>query len=195
MKTQYFNGLHFTRDDKTGYYLNSTIRKRMHRYVWEYYNGDIPKGYEIHHKDHDASNNKIENLQLLHKKDHKSYHAKIQGDKNVDNGHLNNIRNMTKEWHASEDGLEWHRKHYQQMKEKLLVKSEFVCEFCGKSFQAVGHGNNRFCSNKCKSAWRRESGIDDETRECEVCGRHFTANKYSKTRTCSKSCGSKLRKR
>lgn len=195
MKTQYFDGLHFTRDDKTGYYLNSTIRKRMHRYVWEYYNGDIPKDYEVHHKDHDVSNNKIENLQLLHKKDHKSYHAKIQGDKNVNNGHLSNIRNMAKEWHASEEGLEWHRKHYQQTKEKMLAKSEFVCEFCGESFQAVGKGNNRFCSNKCKSAWRRESGIDDETRECEVCGRHFTANKYSKTRTCSKSCGSKLRKR
>ena len=40
-KYQYFNGLKFTRDDKTGYYLNSTIRKRMHRYVWEFYNGQI----------------------------------------------------------------------------------------------------------------------------------------------------------
>ena len=56
-KYQYFNGLKFTRDDKTGYYLNSTIEKRMHRYVWEFYNGPIPKGYDIHHKDEDKANN------------------------------------------------------------------------------------------------------------------------------------------
>ena len=56
-KFAYFNGLKFTRDDKTGYYLNSTIRKRLHRCVWEYYNGEIPKGYHIHHKDNDKSNN------------------------------------------------------------------------------------------------------------------------------------------
>jgi sugar lactone lactonase YvrE len=64
-KYQHFNGIKFTRDEKTGYYLNSTIRKRLHRYVWEFYNGKIPEGYQIHHKDKDKSNNDISNLELM----------------------------------------------------------------------------------------------------------------------------------
>ena len=194
MKTQHFNGLHFTRDETTGYYLNSTIKKRMHRYVWEFYNGEIPAGYEIHHKDHNPANNDIENLELMTAQNHRKYHAKIQGIKNVESGHLENIRGMAKEWHASAKGLEWHRKHYEQTKDKLHAKRKFICDFCGKEFEAEDTGSNRFCSNKCKSAWRRNSGIDDETRECRVCGRHFTINKYSRTRTCSRVCGAKLRK-
>ena len=42
-KYQYYNGLKFTRDEKTGYYLNATNRIRMHRYVWECINGPIPE--------------------------------------------------------------------------------------------------------------------------------------------------------
>lgn len=34
-KYQEYNGVIFCRDEKTGYYLNSTLRVRMHRYVWE----------------------------------------------------------------------------------------------------------------------------------------------------------------
>ena len=39
MKEIWFNGIKFTKDDKTGYYLNSSIRKRLHRYVWELHYG------------------------------------------------------------------------------------------------------------------------------------------------------------
>ena len=73
-KHQFFNGIKFTRDERTGYYLNSTIRKRMHRYVWEFYNGTIPKGYEIHHKDRNKANNSISNLEIMQKGKHSSLH-------------------------------------------------------------------------------------------------------------------------
>ena len=56
MKEIWFNGIKFTKDDKTGYYLNSSIRKRLHRYVWELHYGEIPEGYHIHHIDFDKSN-------------------------------------------------------------------------------------------------------------------------------------------
>ena len=69
-KFVYFDGYKFTRDNKTGYYLNSTIRQRLHRYVWEFYNGPIPKGYHIHHKDFNKANNDISNLQLLSLEEH-----------------------------------------------------------------------------------------------------------------------------
>ena len=74
-KYQFFDGKKFTRDDKTGYYLCSTgdennVRKRMHVYVWEYFNGPISKGYHIHHIDGDKSNNDIQNLQMLSATEH-----------------------------------------------------------------------------------------------------------------------------
>ena len=36
--------------------------KRLHRAVWEYFHGPIPKGYHIHHMDGNRANNNIENL-------------------------------------------------------------------------------------------------------------------------------------
>lgn len=194
-KTQHYNGLHFTRDDGTGYYLNSTIRERMHRYVWKVCNGEIPEGYEIHHIDHDKSNNDISNLELLEANEHRAHHARIQGIKNVESGFLEEIRGMTKEWHASEDGKKWHSEHYERCKGKLHAKKKFTCEQCGSEFEAEITGNNRFCSNGCKSAWRRDSGIDNEERDCVICGDKFVVNKYKKTKTCSRKCGSKLREK
>jgi hypothetical protein len=35
-----------------------------HRIIWEMFNGPVPKGMEIDHKDGDKMNNKIENLRL-----------------------------------------------------------------------------------------------------------------------------------
>lgn len=193
MKYQYFNGVKFTKDRNTGYYLNSTLRKRMHRYVWEFYNKEIPNGYEIHHIDRDKSNNDISNLELMKSESHKALHSKERGVKNVKSGHLDSIRPMTKEWHQSEKGRDWHRKHYQRTKDKIHEKKEFECENCHTIFIAEITGNNRFCSNKCKSSWRRKSGVDDEARRCIICGKEFTVNKYEKTRTCSRKCGAILR--
>lgn len=46
----------------------------------------------------------------------------------------------------------------------------------------------RFCSNACKAAARRASGVDDEWRLCVRCGGAFEVNKYSKQRYCSQEC-------
>ena len=71
----------------------------------------------------------------------------------------------------------------------MIVK----CVVCGKEFEAINNGQNRFCSNKCKSKWRRDSGVDNETRICKHCGKEFVANKYSKTKFCSRKCSSSKR--
>ena len=61
-----FDGLSFRRDKRTGYFLNAKTHKRLHVYVWEYYNGsEVPKGYHVHHKDFNKGNNEIENLVLM----------------------------------------------------------------------------------------------------------------------------------
>lgn len=196
-KFAYFNGLKFTRDDKTGYYLNSTIRKRLHRYVWEYFNGPIPAGHHIHHKDGDKNNNNIENLVLVKHSKHVRLHGILNS---MDSEWLEWARdNMNKKarpaaskWHSSEEGKEWHRKHYNKMKDKLHAKVTKVCDYCGKEYEGLPRKTARFCSNKCKSAWRRKVGLDNETRTCAYCGKEFKTNKYSKTKCCSKSCSKRL---
>ena len=67
---QTFNGVKFT--PRNHGYLARTDgdRKLMHRYVWEYYNGAIPAGYDIHHVNHDRQDNRIENLELYTKSEH-----------------------------------------------------------------------------------------------------------------------------
>ena len=58
-----FNGEKFTLDKRTGYYLKTTKPiKRLHIYIWEYYNGLVPEGCHIHHKDFNKFNNDISNF-------------------------------------------------------------------------------------------------------------------------------------
>lgn len=194
-KFAYFNGLKFTRDDKTGYYLNSTIRKRLHRYVWEYFNGHVPTNYCVHHKDGDKSNNNIKNLVLINPSKHATLHG-IENSLSVqwlnkarENMRVNVIPAAVK-WHKSNEGREWHARHYQKVKHKLRAKETKTCECCGREYE--GFKVNRFCSNKCKSAWRRRAGVDNETRICAYCEREFETNKYDKAKCCSMSCSNRL---
>ena len=190
----WFDGLKFTRDEDTNYYLNSAIGERLHRYIWKHYKGDIPEGYHIHHINGDRLNNDIDNLKLVKAEEHARIHGKerFENDKEwFKRFHPKGIEDA-KDWHKSKEGIEWHKKQYEKTKDELHKIGNFICEHCEKEYQAEATGNNRFCSNKCKSAYRRELGIDNETRKCIVCNNKFEVNKYQKTKTCSKSCSSKL---
>lgn len=50
-------------------------RVRVHRKVWYDAYGPIPKGYVIHHKDGDVTNNDLANLELLSRKGHGIKHS------------------------------------------------------------------------------------------------------------------------
>lgn len=193
------DGIKFTRDERTGYYLGSKKidgrRPRLHVYIWEKYNGSIPKGFLIHHKDHNKNNNDISNLMLIPKGKHSEHHINeyIKEHFNEMINNLNeNARPEATEWHKSEKGKEWHKRNYEKIKDKFHQKEKYTCEYCGKEFETL-KGKNRFCSNNCKSAWRRKEGLDNETRMCIICGREFITNRYSKAKTCSAECRGKFR--
>lgn len=191
-----FDNLSFRRDKRTGYFLNAKTHKRLHIYVWEYYNGKIPKGHHIHHKDFDKNNNELENLELLSASEHQKLHGESWSKERYEQQtKILKEKAVPKatEWHKSESGHKWHKEHYEQTKDKLHKKDDFVCLNCGNAFTAEISGQNKFCSNKCKSAYRRKSGVDNEKRKCEVCGAEFTTNKYSKAKTCSRKCSNKMR--
>lgn len=39
--------------------------RKVHQIIWEAFNGEIPEGYEVDHKDNNRLNNALDNLQLL----------------------------------------------------------------------------------------------------------------------------------
>lgn len=204
-KRQYFNGLVFCRDDHYGYYRHSNKTGErpflMHRYVWEFYNGEIPSGYDVHHKDGNKSNNKIENLELIDRHEHHVLHGKHLSEKQyayLHSGKGTECLRKAAEWHRSEDGREWHRKHALEDCGNWHRESvEIVCQQCGnKSVKQIG---GRFCSNACKSKWRRDHHLDDIDVECCECHTIFRKNKYAvkpgKKQFCSRKCAGRDRSR
>lgn len=160
-----------------------------------FFNGEIPEGYHIHHKDENKDNNSPENLVCIPKKDHVSFHSKENAVKNKESMKRNLKENALPNaivWHKSEAGRSWHSTHQKETIENLEPK-KYICKYCGKAFYKLPLGGSKFCSNNCKSAYRRKTGVDNEKRICAVCGKEFYANKYAKTKTCSKECATALR--
>mgnify|MGYP003294393628 CR=1 FL=1 len=130
--------------------------KRLHRTVWEHHNGEIPKGYHVHHVDEDRSNNQIENLVLLvgsdHNRKHMSKHEVVEKSRES----IQKAIEKAPEWHRSSDGYEWHSKHAKEYWENAPLRT-YTCDYCGKEFQsrAVRYTGNHFCHNNCKAAFRR----------------------------------------
>jgi hypothetical protein len=193
LPAQEFNGKVYHLYPGERYYSRGT--KRLHRVVWEYYNGAIPPDCEIHHKDGNPHNNDISNLACIPHGQHKAEHreesiARGKSEKGLANIHA--AMEAAKEWHGSDAGHDWHSNHAREQWEGKEER-EAVCECCGKVFRYRAIQTPRFCTNACKSKWRREAGLDNETRTCVICGKEFRANHYSDTCTCSRSCGAKYR--
>lgn len=189
-----YNGKRFKKDSRTGYYLSTapigSRRMRLHRYVWETETGNkIPKGYDVHHVDRNKDNNDIDNLLLISNTDHLTIHQHIMTDAELkarSERVAKYMRPKAIEWHKSEEGRAWHRSHGVEVyKKRTAVK--YICTYCGKEYKTrnrYGKNQNTFCSNNCKSAYRRASGIDNVERACAYCGKTFIANKYSKAKYC-----------
>lgn len=194
------DGISFRRDRKSGYFLSSREiegkRKRLHVYIWEKENGKVPKGYEVHHIDKNKDNNELKNLKILTAEEHRRIHSQFSEERK-EKARKNLIENAVPEaakWHKSESGKEWHSNHAKEIW-KNAKEIEYECTYCGKKFRTVKHygkNENRFCCNKCKSAFRRKSGVDNIEKVCQECGKTYIENKYRKTEKCP-SCRRKKR--
>jgi hypothetical protein len=57
------------------YHAPSGRQRLQHDVVWEQHHGTIPDGHDVHHINGDKTDNRIENLEILPKLDHKREHS------------------------------------------------------------------------------------------------------------------------
>lgn len=200
-KIAIYDGYKFRRDPNTGYFLctkktDAGKRERLHVYVFRRANGAIPDGYHVHHIDEDKNNNEPENLALLAAVEHTAIHSRerweADRDRMAKSLAINAVPAATA-WHKSAEGRKWHSAHQKEILERAQ-EQEYVCTRCGKRYKALPIGKaKKFCSNACRAAARRESGVDNEKRFCRFCGEEFTTNKYSGAHFCSGGCAASFR--
>jgi len=163
--------------------------KRLHVAVWEHFNGLMPKGCEIHHRDHDRRNNDIENLECLTIAEHRKHHASDKPTKRKLE-HLEKIRPKAADWHRSSEGRKWHSEHAARQIKSRDPHTR-TCQACNKEFLTKSF-KAKYCSNNCKARGRRQQLKDLIDIKCKICGGGFLTNKYQPAKTCSKPCATKL---
>lgn len=126
----------------------------MHRYVWLKERGPIPEKYHVHHIDGDKSNNKIENLTLLHTSEHAKLHAKeyIENNREKFNKHLDNIRPLAAIAHKKQEN-----RHLKSQRLKFNFdnneKIKSKCKNCGIEIEFTkGFKRKVFCGKRCASS-------------------------------------------
>lgn len=152
------------------FYLQSTGRyysvrvlvlgeRLLHRVIWSKYNGKIPDGYCVHHKNHDWADNRISNLELIKNSEHSRYHSKKRlqdpriNEKN--NLLLDKIRPKSVAWHRSVEGRNWHVVHAKKIFQYKLV-GDRACYDCGKIYKT--RSVKILCCSTCyHRRWRKEN--------------------------------------
>lgn len=150
-----FNGVKY-KLEKSGYYRQTTNWNspknsvRLHQAVWEFYNGPIPQGYYIHHKDGNRANNDILNLELVTPKQHALRHASKER-KELSRKNLQLAIEAARYCDYRKDSdaiskaskLGWERRPY----------FKHTCQLCGKEFETKTR-SCKYCSTKCKNTAR-----------------------------------------
>lgn len=192
-KIVYFLGVRYCLDETTNYYRANEGERLLHRAIFKAAVGDIPDGMQVHHKDENKLNNHPSNYKLMTGDAHMALHMAAPDRREWARANfIANALPAAKEWHRSEAGRRWHSEHAKATAESRRPEV-MTCAHCATEYEARRFGAMIYCSNKCRSAARRASGVDDETRHCAFCGSPFTVNKYRSTTTCSLSCANRRR--
>ena len=188
-----YNGVKYFIQSTGRYFVASHSRPRsLHRKVWTDNNGEIPKGYVIHHIDHNWRNNDISNLELLESRQHHRDHFKERPFYKII------CKECGKEYSTKFPTRTLYCSKYcsQKRQHDKYITDERKCIECGVSFNAHRHRAVECCGRKCASVrkgrlLKQDNGNYD--RKCPICEKVFLLKKELDTKTCSNSCAGVLR--
>jgi len=154
-----YNGKNYTKYGDSKYYWHHGKWKEppvsLHVQIWKDNYGEIPKGYIIHHKDGNADNNGLSNLECITEKEHKARHYA---------------------------DMEWSGRTRRALSKGQLSRPmiKYICKNCGKEFESRRAYKVNFCSNSCGQRWRVEHPISTKIyeKECPKCGQIFETTKW-----------------
>ena len=150
--TQYFNGVLYRLYKKERYLSGG--KRRLHVDVWEDVFGKRPPGTHIHHRDGDPSNNSIDNLECMAASEHLKWTWRNRDARGLSNPIGELARDRAAEWHRSETGRAWHKRHAFHAKSwEKWKREDRPCLHCGKVFPGLareGPNAQRYCSALCK---------------------------------------------
>ena len=188
---QEFNGRrYYRRPGPAGYYRTDPKfgGTYMHRDVWVFHNGPITSDDHVHHIAGAPANNAIDNLEIMHSRDHAMHHWKHDGPHST----------ACEAWLATIRPMAAKARQHPHVRAKLSAAAKkgaaervpvtLQCAHCGRDYSVKWNGKNKFCSRVCKHYARKASGVDNVERICVRCGTPFLADKYIRKEHCSKSC-------
>jgi hypothetical protein len=176
-KYQYFNGRrYYLTDNLAYYYWDKGYTRQLHRDIWEHYNGPIPKGYHIHHKDHNRLNNDISNLECLSASEHALHHRR----EDIAQGRLSYFHEAWMKHISTKAGMEAHRAACRRgwKVRKVVTKN---CLVCHKEFK-TRQPHKLTCTQVCKQkkVWQTWTVLNQRGFRkdgCIVCGEE-TGNRH-----------------
>ncbi len=184
----------------TGRYYQSGTKdapeRLLHRRMWCDAHGPLPAGAQVHHRDHDWTNNALDNLEVRLTGEHQRAHMRQRLANPVHYAealaYLAKGRQAAAAWHRSPSGRAWHRQHAKESWQRRRGAGSVVCVACSRVFVASFPTRARYCSLSCR---HRQSYQRHKTaqRLCERCGQPFTCNKYRATRYCGYACSNRSR--
>lgn len=167
-------------------YFKTTVA--LHQVVWEDHFGQIPENHHIHHKNGDSTDNRIENLECLHKSKHHSLH--FRASRQIKKMHSKEARLKALEWYRSPKGrlvLGNISKRGWETRKSV----ERNCIICGDAFQTKNMNGTKYCSSICRS--RCQALRESVEKNCLICGNYFLTRNYSQaSKTCSRVCKGRL---
>lgn len=149
---QHWNGVNWY---LSGFYFGNVEQRprRLHVAVWAAHHGPVPKGHHIHHIDHDRSNNAIANLACIDGHSHLVGHSTTAMRAAASERMVRLVHLAAKEWHGTEAGREWHRRHMRDVWVNIVARGPLVleCAQCGGPVECLTAKRVVYCDSGCKT--------------------------------------------
>lgn len=158
-----FNGFRFR---LSGNYYRRNVwgskgPSNLHRAVWEFHNGPIAEGIEVHHIDGDTFNNDVSNLECVPMHEHQRVHMLERIARGEIQPPSAKALEKAAEWHKSDEGREWHSQNAAKAWGKRAWHP-VDCQQCGQPFFTPYPTRAKFCHANCRAValrQRRGAGV------------------------------------